>query len=317
MIVGHQKQLEFLRIARESGKLGHAYILSGPSRIGKKTAALEWLSGIFGVRLNQAGAHPDFMFVEPLVDPKTEKRAAEITVAQIRSLIWKLSLKPSVAPIKVALVNDAHLMNTESQNCLLKTLEEPPGESLIILVAQNSKRLLETIRSRCQTLQFNFVAAKEMRDYATGPAKLEAGQAAEIVRLSFGRPGRMIEFAADPDRLKEWQARSREFARVVASGLPERFAYAAKVAEADNFDEELEAWQAHYRGLLLEGLNGKAEEVAPDAPKPQFVFTKLKTADNPSQKFAAILEKIHALGMVLQTTNANPRLAIENFMLDL
>jgi len=199
----------------------------------------------------------------------------------------------------------------------LKTLEEPPGDSMIILVAQNSNRLLETIRSRCQTLQFNFVSVREMRDYAGGPAKLGPEQAEEIVRLSFGRPGRMIEFAADPARLKEWQERASEFAHVVGSGLPERFAYAAKMAEAGNFDEELEAWQAHYRNLLLEALNGKKEEVPAAAPKAQFVFTKLKNAENSPQKIATILEKIHELGMILQTTNASPRLAIENFMLEL
>lgn len=323
MIIGHQRQLEFLQTIKDSGRLGHAYILAGPARVGKKTAALEWLSQIFGLKLGDATAHPDFLFMEPLVDAKTGKRAGEITVAQIRNLIWKLSLKPASAPIKAAVINDAHLMNTESQNCLLKTLEEPPGDAIIILVAQNANRLLETIRSRCQILQFNFVSVKEMGDYAASLQNLDQRQKMEMVKLSFGRPGRLIEFAADPERLKEWQARMAEFARMINSDLPERFAYAAKIAETENFDEELEAWQAHYRDLLLEALTprkeeGKEEEASGAAGSSQFVFTKLKQkAIKTPQEIAAILEKIHNLGLVLQTTNASPRLALENFMLDL
>ncbi len=313
MIIGHQKQLEILQAARQNGRLSHAYILSGPSKIGKKTVALEWLSEILGARLSASAAHPDFAFVAPLTDPKTGKLASEITVAQIRNLIWKLSLTPAVAPVKAALIDDAHLMNAEAQNALLKTLEEPPGSAVIVLVAQNSNRLLETIRSRCQILQFNFVSPKEMAGF---PDLKGSEGSAEIIRLSFGRPGRMVEFAADSDQLKAWQEKTEEFSRVISAGMSERFAYAAKVADSRDLDELLEIWQSHFRDKMLVALNGKKEPAPPEST--QFVFSKLKNASSASpQKIALILEKIHELGMVLQTTNASSRLAIEYFMLDL
>ena len=315
MVIGHQKQLDILNTARQSGRISHAYILSGPSRVGKKTVALEWLSQILGAQLDSAAVHPDFIFVEPLTDPKTGKRAGEITVAQVRSLIWKLSLTPAIAPVIAALIDDAHLMNTEAQNALLKTLEEPPGNAIIVLVAQNSNRLLETIRSRCQTLQFNFVSLKDMQKFA---GLKGSGNSAEIVRLSFGRPGRMVEFAADPDRLKAWQDKAAEFSRAVSAGLPDRFAYAAKAAEDQDLDELLEVWQSHFRDKMLDALNGKGQSAPQAAAKDQFVFSKLKNAPAASpQKIASVLKKIHELGVVLQTTNASPRLAIENFMLEI
>jgi len=96
--------------------LAHAYILSGPARLGKKTIALQWLSEIIGIPLSISIAHPDFNFVAPLKDPKTDQKAAEITVAQIRNLINKLSLTPIAAPFKAAIIDDAHLMNIEAQN---------------------------------------------------------------------------------------------------------------------------------------------------------------------------------------------------------
>jgi len=330
LVIGHQKQFQFLQAAKESGRLGHAFIFSGPARIGKKTAALEWLSRIFGTPLSAGSAHPDFLFVAPLFDPKTEKIADEITVDQIRGLIRKLSLKPALGSYKAAVIDEAHLMNSEAQNALLKTLEEPPGDALIVLIAQNSQRLLETIRSRCQTIQFNFVGSMELeglaKDLSLGSgAKLDESVVREAVELSFGRPGKLAEFIADPSLVKKRQASAKEFAQAAKSDLSERFIYGAKIVESGNIAETIEIWQYHFRNLLLEAL--KPAKVAPcevascDLGKTelQFSFSKLKDGGNGQspEKIGAILKKIHDLSVILQTTNASPKLAIENFMLDL
>jgi len=328
VIVGHQKQLWFLQAAQESGRLGHAFIFSGPDETGKKTAALEWLSGIFGVPLSAGTAHPDFLFVAPLFDEKTEKIAKEITVDQIRGLIRKLSLKPSLGKYMAAVIDGAHLMNAEAQNALLKTLEEPPGDALIILIARNSQRLLETIRSRCQTMQFGLAGAKELEIMAkdlvsNGAIKSGEDILKEAVDLSFGRPGRLVKFIADPSLIEKRRADAKEFARIAKSDLAEKFIYAAKVAESENAVETIEIWQYYFRNLLLEALN--PAKVAPCDParcdlgktEPQFAFSKAKANPLTAEKISAILKKIHALSVTLQTTNASPKLAIENFMLDL
>jgi DNA polymerase III delta prime subunit len=317
MIIGHQKQLQFLEQSRQAGRLGHAYLLSGPSKIGKKTVALEWLSRLLETPLNETIAHADFIFVSPLADPKTGQIANEITVDQIRTLIKKLSLKSSLGKYKAAIIDNAHLMNSESQNCLLKTLEEPPGDSIIILIAQNSQRLLETIRSRCEVLQFNFVSQKDIENYArTNNGGLDEISLSQIVKLSFGRPGRLIEFINDNARAKLWQERSKEFSRAVASELPERFAYVKKITEEDNLDDELEIWQFYFRNLMLDNLNGKKEETALSPEKSQFVFTRSRSSGYSLEQITAILKKIHELTVILSTTNASPNLALENFMLE-
>lgn len=325
-IIGHQKQLEFLSNARQSGRMGHAYILSGPAKIGKKTVALEWLSQIFSENISPESAHPDFVFLTPAIDPKTGKPAEEISVGQVREMIRKLSLKSARGGIKAALIDEAQAMNSEAQNCLLKTLEEPPGDSLIILIARNSRQLLETIRSRCEILRFSFVGEKEIEKYArqycaASGGKLDDLQVKEAIKLSFGRPGRLIEFVADKGSMKLWQDREKEFAKVIKSELPEKFNYVKKIVEDENTDlvEMIEIWQFHFRNLMLETLRGKDREniIQNQDRKPQFVFTKTKTIAYDLEKIVSILKKIHNLGVTLVMTNASPKLAIESFMLEI
>jgi len=305
-IVGHQKQLQFLQTAQNSGRLSHAYIFSGPEKIGKKTAALEWLSRVFQTPLNERIAHPDFFFVAPLTDEKTGAVSQEITVGQIRELIRKLALRPSLGKYKAAIIDEAQLMNDHAQNCLLKTLEEPPGDALIILVASDSRRLFETICSRAEILQFNFVPRKEIADFAKNYVssrgiKLSEPLLNEAIDLAFGRPGRAVDFINNPEQIKKRRQIEREFTLVVKSELPERFTYAKKIAESqDNgFNEVIEIWQNYFRNLMLQSLN------------------KTDSDSSPARKIANTLKKIHDLSVILQTTNASPRLAIENFMLEL
>jgi len=349
VVLGHQKQFESLEAARIAGRMGHAYIFSGPDKIGKKAFALEWISRIFDFSVKEKSALPDFLFLAPLVDPKTEKRAQEITVDQIRGLISKLSLSPVSGRYKVAIIDEAHLMNSEAQNCLLKTLEEPSGAALLILVASNAERLLETVRSRCQILRFNFLPENQMRQLcrqwrAENKIAMSDERANEIVELSFGRPGRMVDFLKNLDLAQKWQKAAKEFTRIVASELPEKFAYAKKITDSENSEMDLgeivEIWQSHFRNKLLESL--KSENSAwvgptqsaqakilrgsdPRNPREeesaQFVFSKLKDKekndDQLPEKFAGILKKIQTLDFELRATNAHPRLTIENFLLDI
>ncbi len=323
MVVGHQKQLQSLKAAFTAGKAGHAWIFSGPDKVGKKTAALEWVSEVLGFSAGEKTAHPDFLFTAPLVDEKTGKSAGEITVAQIRELIAKMALA-AAGKCKIAIIDSAHLMNAEAQNCLLKTLEEPPGMSLMILIVENDQRLFETVRSRCQTVRFNFLPESEMEALAEKLAgeigsRIAAEEIKEIAGMSFGRPGRLVDFLKNPEELKKWRAAEKEFAGVINGNLAQKFAYAKKITDDEKektketaarmtLGEILEIWQNHFRRLLLEALNS-----------PQRVRPPLKGSDPfenfGAEKIAGTLKKIQTLNFELRTTNANPRLAIENFLL--
>jgi len=146
-IIGHKKQLEFLDNAREREKLAHAYIFAGPEGVGKKMVArklaLELLGQVAGDQM-----HPDLIEVDGVNGIKIE---------QIRELVYKLSLKPYSSQHKVAIINDAHEMTTEAANGLLKSLEEPKPNTIIILITSNAYKLPKTILSRSQKINFGTV----------------------------------------------------------------------------------------------------------------------------------------------------------------
>ena len=256
MVVGHQKQLDYLYRSSQNGSINHAYIFAGPNKVGKKTAAFEWLSHLFSRNLRQDLAHPDFSFVGPLTDPKTGQTNKEIEIGQIGELIRKLQLKPALVHFKAAVIDQAHLLNSESQNALLKTLEEPPGEAIIVLIADNALRLLPTIISRCEVVRFHFVSKSQMARLAKAK-KIDADEARLelMLNLSLGRPGRLLDFTANVGEFDAWQAKLKQCERIASSGLPERFAYVKAMTDdktGADINELLELWQYFFRQKLLE-----------------------------------------------------------------
>jgi DNA polymerase III subunit delta' len=160
-IVGHERVVDVFRRSIRSGKTAHAYIFEGPPGCGRNKTALALIQALFcssvdddacGVcpscRKVAAGNHGDIHVVEPL----PEKR--DISIAQLRDIQRELALRPYEAPRKACIMEPADRMNINSANSFLKTLEEPPGNAIIILITENADMLLPTIRSRCQLVRF-------------------------------------------------------------------------------------------------------------------------------------------------------------------
>lgn len=139
---GHQKQWQFLTKSAKLGKLPHALLFYGQERIGKKALAIEFAEFLIG-----RTSPPDFILVEP-------EDSKEIQISQIRNLIQKLSFKPYLADLKLAVIDKAHLMTQEAQNCFLKFLEEPKDKTFLILITEYPAMLLPTILSRVQKIRF-------------------------------------------------------------------------------------------------------------------------------------------------------------------
>ena len=145
----HKKQWDFLRKSVEMGKLPHALLFYGEESVGKKDFAIEFSKFLIG-KTNP----PDFILIEP------QKSAIEIS--QIRDLIRVLSFKPYSAKFKLAVIDKAHLMTRESQNCFLKFLEEPTDKTFLILITEYPFSLLPTILSRVQKIRFYSSQQKEL-----------------------------------------------------------------------------------------------------------------------------------------------------------
>jgi len=138
----YEKQWDFLTKSIELGKLPHALLFYGQKDIGKKDFTIRLAEHLVGSINN----NPDFILLE------AEK--GEIKISQIKELIQKLSFKPYNSDFKIAVVNNAHLMNQESQNCFLKFLEEPTEKTHLILLTPFPYLFLPTVLSRVQKLRF-------------------------------------------------------------------------------------------------------------------------------------------------------------------
>ena len=142
-IIGNQTIKEMLAKAIENETLSHSYLFVGTQGIGKKLLAKEMAKKILSF---DGESHPDFMCIEP--------EENSIKIAQIRILQKKIQEKPIIADKKVYIIDNADTMTVEAQNCLLKTLEEPPEFAIIILIGSQESAFLTTIKSRCMIVKF-------------------------------------------------------------------------------------------------------------------------------------------------------------------
>src|SRR5437660_12324763 len=192
-IAGHDRAISILRAHRDAGRLAHAYCLIGEEGIGKATVARalaeELLLG--AGQPSRLEVHPDFW---------SDDRPEAISIDEIRfhpergaqahdqSLQQFLSLKPFVAPLRVALLANAERMTEAAQNCLLKTLEEPPPATVLILTTAYPDHLLPTCLSRCQMVALSATSRQELAAWLR--AVFEAGdQADALAGFAQGRPG--------------------------------------------------------------------------------------------------------------------------------
>jgi DNA polymerase-3 subunit delta' len=214
---GHEATWQHLVRLLADERLPHALLFTGPPGIGKARLALRLAARLActaapqarpcgecaGCRQVAAGSHPDLLSLGAPERGKKEARKKEIGIEQARELKRFAQLRSVVAPRKIAIVDDADRLSVAAQNALLKTLEEPPGQALIILITAAPGALLPTVRSRCQRVLCRPLTDAEMR-IALADAAVPADQAAALSVVAEGSPGRALalgETWQDADRL--------------------------------------------------------------------------------------------------------------------
>ncbi len=218
-LVGHEDAEKTMLAAQQSGRLHHAWLLTGPRGIGKATLAWRFArfllcgqqqGGLFGDGptnldvpqdapgrgLVDARSHPDLFHLRRAVNHDTGRMRAEIAVDDVRGLGAFMHMTPAMGQWRVAIVDSADEMNRNSANAVLKILEEPPPNAVLLIVAHAPGRLLPTIRSRCRRLALQPLADETVvglvGDYApnTKPEERIA-----LARLAEGSIGRALELA--------------------------------------------------------------------------------------------------------------------------
>jgi DNA polymerase III delta' subunit len=211
--VGHPAAIGAVR-AMLATHVPHAVLLTGPASVGKHALALDLTTALLcagatggdrpcrdcrACRMVEHGNHPDLHVLEP------EGPGGQVGIGGkdgrrgVRDLVTELSLLPVEAVARVAIIRDAHRMNDDAQSALLKTLEEPPAGTTLILVADDEERLLPTVRSRCARIRLGTLGARDIEALLDERVLADAPTAARLARLAGGRAGLAVAYATAPE----------------------------------------------------------------------------------------------------------------------
>jgi len=253
-ILGHERQKDILRRALASGRLAHAYLFEGAEGIGKRLTALALVRGIFCQEGSGCGEcpscrkidhnnHPDLHLVEP--------DGTSIKIEQVRALQKDLSFRPLEAPRRVCVIDGADRLNPAAGNALLKTLEEPGGKALLILLTARPEAVLSTIRSRCQRLPFARLPQAAVKKVLLDMVDGREHEAHVLAALSEGSFKKAL--GKDRDLFLEQRKELLKSVTALSSGsIIPLFDLAASLnEEKERLPEILEIFQAFYRDLLL------------------------------------------------------------------
>lgn len=276
-VIGQGPMLAKLSARAARGEIAHAYGLFGPRSIGKRTVALRIAqtlncldpqrpAGGCGTCRSclkiERGVHPDVRVIER--DP----RLKDISIEQVADMQQDLALRPLEGRTRLVIIDDAGELNLFGQDALLKTLEEPPPHAVLLLITPAATVLSETIQSRLQPLTFRYVRTAEI---AAGLTERKIKDADRIASSAGGRPGLAFRLAADEGGERTGRGMiEQELIKLVSSGLTDRFAWAADLADEGEPRKRAAAIElrfGHWSELLRDAaVTARSAGVAPLRP---------------------------------------------------
>jgi DNA polymerase-3 subunit delta' len=320
-VVGHEPTVTLLDNSLKGGNLSHAYLFVGPPHVGKMTLALN-LAQALNCQGNQkpcgacascqriAGRHHADVQVLGL------NGRAEIGIDQIREMLRSATLKPFEGSNRVFIIDGAEHLSTEAANCLLKTLEEPPPNVQLMLLAVNERLLLPTVRSRCQTLELRPLPVPVVERALVDHWGASPEQARVLARLSSGCLGWAVEALRDDGITGERSVHLSALRQLTSAGRAERFTYAAQLASQFSKNREavrdvLSLWVGWWRDLLL--IKGGCRDFITNVDQEATLHSEAEYYHMKGIKgfISSLLQARDALSQ-----NANPRLVLEVLMLN-
>jgi len=299
MIIGNEKKIDMLRQIIKSNNIPHAMIFSGPEMIGKKKIAIEFIKNIFCEELcgecyfcKSIEYNPDINIISP-VD-------GNIEIEEIRKAKERLSLKPYYNKIKALIIDDSHLMKSDAQNALLKMLEEPKGDTLIIFITPFREMLLKTIRSRAQEIKFSLVGNEEIEKYLISLGA-SSKKAKEISLISSGQIGKAINFFEDKSKMDFFNKSIEDIIFLSRSNISQRFQYAEKLKDDKiKIIEILDIWERFLRREIL-----------------LKIFNYKSSVNYSLQKTKELIDELEKIKYIIESSNINKRIAFESLLIKL
>lgn len=272
-IIGHEHSIALVQASVRNGRLAHAYLFHGEARIGK------WMTA---VRLAQAlnceqpsdtdssdccghcrsclqiarRTHPDCFVIEP--DP--ESATPQIKIEQVREIEQQFIYRPLLGERKICLIDEADRLTIGAANALLKTLEEPPGHGLFILITSRPHALPITIRSRCQALRFTTPARTQVEAAVILKRELPPADAHFLAVLADGRIGEALEtnVAEVRARQQEWLTLVKPPSLTSSTGI---LSSAESLAKSDRGEETLSWLTRWIRDLVILIVGGDEDQI--------------------------------------------------------
>jgi DNA polymerase III subunit delta' len=209
-LIGHTAQMNFLEKVTQAGNLSHAYIFVGPESVGKLTVTEMFVRHLLNIADGKPFFHPDLLIIEQMVDEKTQKTKKNISIEQIRFLISFFSRSGAGGMYKVGIIKNAERLSIGAANALLKTLEEPRGDTIIFLLTRDEALLPTTIVSRSQVIYLNEVNVDEVFDGLIDMGVTE-DVASRISIDSHGLPGLAIRWVENVSTYEEYLSTVQSF----------------------------------------------------------------------------------------------------------
>jgi DNA polymerase-3 subunit delta' len=325
-LTGNDLAVQILDRSVGSGDLPNAYLFAGPEQTGRRTAALLLAEAVNCTAANSPcgecdqcrriaqGKHADIHLVT-LEEAEEGPAHKDISVAQIREVETAAALSPYEGRTRVVIIDPAELLTMHAQNAFLKTLEEPPPRLLMVLIAADESRLLETVRSRCARVAFRLVPASVI-EAALQSRGADGAQARLLSRLSGGRPGWAIAALNDPGFLKAREEVLDTARALPGMPFPDRVDLAERMSETFRRDrqrvyERLGGWLGWWRDVVL--VQSGAEDAVANIDRP----TELRT-DAARWPRLSVLTFVRSLIEARDNlgANAQSKIALEALMLD-
>ena len=303
-IIGHQKQLSILKKIIEGGNLSRSIIFSGSSHLGKKEIAFWFAKKILCGDNNReenkkypepilSGTHPDFLFIEP------EEGSKEIKINQAREIKEFSSVSPQFSKTKVVIINQAEKLNINAQNSLLKILEEPKSNLLIILIVSELGKIISTVQSRCLIIKFYPISFEEIKKEFR--KKISDEKLEKLFFFSGGRPGKIINLLDIENGIDKFFSYLRQVENFLNSNLFNKMIFSKKMFEKKLFPEKLIQFLEFVEFYLLYSLIKKANDKDDNFKDIFLIKDKIR--------------EVEEMKNLVLVTNVNKRIAFESLLI--
>ena len=239
-IIGQEFAKKYLTNSINKNKVSHAYLFEGMNGVGKNTLAKEFAKTL--IKVDKLENSPDYISIEP--------EGSSIKIAQIRKLQTDVLVKPH-SDYKIYIINKAEKMTVESQNALLKTLEEPPAYVIIILITSNKNSLLDTIKSRCEIIKFLPVSFIQTKKYLEDMG-IEERKASILSTFSRGSISKALELSESADFMLMREDIQNNIQTLLEKNIVEILELPSKYDKyKDNIIEVLDMMINYFRDIMM------------------------------------------------------------------